>query len=81
MHGRITCPFRHMYMQGAYNNKSPRKDNEATVKGCALAQRLYGAHRGTPASSSICYFGLAVTCASVLNGGDAAAKRRAPSSE
>lgn len=60
-------------MQGAYTNNCPRKDNEATVKGSALAQRLYGAHQN--ALEFLCYFGLAVTCASVLNGGDAAASK------
>ena len=67
----IACLFHHT--QGAYNNKSPRKDNEDTVKKSALAQRVYGAHQN--ALEFLCYFGLAVTCASVLNGGDAAAAK------
>ena len=75
MHGgtcahRLPVPFRHT--QG-YNNLAPRKDNEATVKESALTQRLYGAHQN--ALEFLCYFGLAVTCASVLNGGDAAAAK------
>ena len=47
-----------------YNNKCPRKDNEKVVAASGLAQRLYGAHQN--AHEFFCYFGLAVTCASVL---------------
>ena len=59
--------------QGAYANNAPRKDNEGTVKASAMAQRLNGAHNN--AFEFLCYFGLAVTCASILNGGDAAAAK------